>query len=175
MGNATTEATIDIGLRPSNDAGAIVYRVPANRPGGLQNGCRILSVDGKNITGKSPDEIKALLKGPLGSRVNLQILTNKGEVLTVSAVRELPGIHPPAGIEERQTATAAEKLDLYDYNFLPMPYAEAAQAGRSTVIEPFLTAQANIAATTTDLWFAKSIAARLLISPNASNSASKSA
>lgn len=159
MGNATTEATIDIGLRPSNDAGAIVYRVPANRPGGLQNGYRILSVDGKNITGKSPDEIKALLKGPLGSRVNLQILTNKGEVLTVSAVRELPGIHPPAGIEERQTATAAEKLDLYDYNFLPMPYAEAAQAGRSTVIEPFLTAQANIAATTTDLWFAKSIAA----------------
>ncbi|MFA6211030.1 MAG: hypothetical protein WCT03_04915 [Candidatus Obscuribacterales bacterium] len=158
MGNPATEATIDIGVRPSNDMGAKIYSLPANKPGGLENGYRILSVDGKNITGKSADEIKELLKGPRGSQVKLQVLTKKGEVLTVSVTRELADTHPRAGTEERNTASSAEKLDLYDSDFLPTAYAESAHAGLSTVIEPFITAQANIAAKKAESWFGNSIA-----------------
>ncbi len=162
MGNPATEATIDIGVRPSSDGGAQIFSLPANKPGGLENGYRILSVDGKNVTGKTADEIKELLKGPRGSQVKLQVLTKKGEVLTVSVTRELPGAHPRAGTEERFTASSAEKLDLYDFDFLPTAYAESAHSGLSSVIEPYLTAQANIAAQKAQTWFGSSLAAALV-------------
>lgn len=158
MGNPETEATIDIGLRPTNDTGAQIYSLPANKPAGLENGYRILSIDGKNITGKSVDEIKEIMKGPRGSQVKLQVLTKKGEVITVSVTRELAGTHPRAGLEERLTASSAEKLDLYDNDFLPTAYAESAHSGFSTVIEPYLTAQATIATKKAETWFGNSMA-----------------
>lgn len=85
-------------LGHDNDSGAVhVRKVPAGRTGdraGLRPGDRIKMVDGVYLEDLSHAEIKALLHGPVDSKVQLTILRG-GEVLHIEVVRRPLGEAPP--------------------------------------------------------------------------------
>lgn len=60
---------------------------PAHKAG-LLAGDKILSIDGKNMKSKASDEVSSSLKGPKGSTIQVKILRNEKEELTIPITRD---------------------------------------------------------------------------------------
>ena len=60
---------------------------PAQKAG-LKAGDKILSIDGKNIEGKSQDEVSTVLKGQAGTKFQMKVLRNGSEELKLEIERE---------------------------------------------------------------------------------------
>jgi len=81
---------LGIELKPQANT-LVIVRVIANSPAkaaGLQEGDRIVGVDGQSAIGLSPDRVAAMLQGPEGSVVSLSVSGPDGQVRSVVARRQ---------------------------------------------------------------------------------------
>lgn len=60
---------------------------PAQKAG-IKAGDRILSIDGRDMKGKKSDEVSSALKGPKGSTIQVKVLRNNTEELTIPITRD---------------------------------------------------------------------------------------
>ncbi|MCE3296607.1 MAG: carboxyl-terminal protease [Crocinitomicaceae bacterium] len=60
---------------------------PAQKAG-LLAGDKILSIDGKDMRNKPSDEVSSSLKGPKGSSIEIKVLRNEKETLTIPVARD---------------------------------------------------------------------------------------
>lgn len=77
---------------------------PAQKAG-LKAGDKILSIDGKDMKDKPSDEVSSALKGPKGTTIQVKVLRNDKETLTIPITRDeikLPDV-PYAGMLDDKT------------------------------------------------------------------------
>jgi carboxyl-terminal processing protease len=60
---------------------------PAQKSG-LKAGDKILSIDGRDMKAKKSDEVSASLKGPKGSTIQVKVLRNNGDEVTIPITRD---------------------------------------------------------------------------------------
>jgi carboxyl-terminal processing protease len=60
---------------------------PAQKAG-LKAGDKILSIDGRDMKAKKSDEVSASLKGPKGSTIQVKVLRNNGDEVTIPITRD---------------------------------------------------------------------------------------
>ncbi len=86
---------IGVSVKPSLEGvvvSGIVEGGPASKNGIIKINDRFLEIDGKEIKGDDADEATSLLKGPVGSTVNL-VLKRGGEEIRLSLKRENIAVH----------------------------------------------------------------------------------
>lgn len=69
------------------------YEGSPSQKAGIKAGDRILSIDGRNMKNKSSEEVSSSLKGPKGSTIQVQVLRNNKEKITIPITRD--EIHIP--------------------------------------------------------------------------------
>eukprot|EP01041_Mallomonas_annulata_P022903 gene22903-43312_t len=77
---------------------------PAQKAG-LLAGDKIISIDGKDMRSKPTDEVSTSLKGPKGSTIQVKVLRNNKETLTIPITRDeikLPDV-PYSGMLDETT------------------------------------------------------------------------
>ena len=76
--------------RPQDSSTAVVEIRPESfsEEAGLQTGDVVLSVDGKNVTGAAFEEVRAALRGPVGTLVRLTV--KRGDAVTDVSIERRP-------------------------------------------------------------------------------------
>ncbi|WP_166241607.1 S41 family peptidase [Paenibacillus turpanensis] len=92
---------VGIGVRVSEEAqGLYVTEVFPSSPAltaGLKEGDTIVSVGGTSAQGKPMEEVVAMIKGPEGSTVQIEVLTGEGQRKTLEVLRKAVGVPPVYG------------------------------------------------------------------------------
>lgn len=99
---AATVGGVGIAFGPNADGELVVKAILPNGPAsktGLKPGGVLVAVDGKDIDGIAPEQLRAMLQGPVGSLVKLTIDTDT-EVLDVVIQRgAIPANAPPPQLD----------------------------------------------------------------------------
>ncbi len=93
---------------------SVRYKSPADKAK-IRRSYRLVSVDGQNVTGMSLEQIAGMIRGPVGTPVQLDFMTQQGQVrqysLLRSAIAEKPEIRIPGvkGIAKQGGLNPTEK------------------------------------------------------------------
>ncbi len=144
----------DVNVRLNTADGLGVYAgspLIGNQPE-IENLSRIIAIDGTPIKGLPLNAVRALLRGPINSKVKLEIINMWGQSVTQIVERQSipdknPDTHP-----ERNLKQASDVLDNYDDDDLPNPYLSLINSCELVNVEPYATALCDTAVTLSKNW-----------------------
>lgn len=145
--------TLNIQLLESEELG--VYISPSSAPihPSLRQIERLVAIDDKPLKGLSLDTIYALLPGPVGSKVTLQVLTDTNQIVPITVERQLPETKTNTQNAINQIKTAADLLDYFNDADLPRTYHNVVSGLEQIGSETYATALTHASMQVCEHWF----------------------
>ncbi|MFN8659157.1 MAG: TonB family protein [Candidatus Obscuribacterales bacterium] len=125
----------------------------AQLPDGIDQPLRIVSVDGTPIKGMRIDQVRGLMRGPLGSMVTLELLSTRDLSINLTLERELRRVGPATPNAVPAMLAASEKLDNFDESDFPDQYSTHRDL---TKLEPYTTGLMHAALLCGEHWHERS-------------------
>jgi TonB family protein len=148
------DGNVDIPVRVVEGWGICIADIsPISSTDKLPPMTRIIAIDSTPIKGVSIDEVRALLRGPAGHQVSLEVRTMQDSTMNIIYERRAVSNRRAEPEPAYLLWQASNSLDSYDENDVPSKYQSAIHSCERAGLEPITSALAFAAICVSPQWF----------------------